>query len=193
LPLLLRKADMLPSAHVEFTWAAANALQRSPLGRRWQDLDYRLLALAAILPDLIDKPLAIFALPDSHAALLYSHTLLLHLAVWGGASATKRVRRWLPYLLAFSGHLVADRMWGFGDTLLWPLRGRRFQQWKDVGSPSAFLKAYGDIIRNEPKLVAFEAIGLALLAWVIADRRLYRKRALGRFLRTGRVEIGDGE
>ena len=61
---------------------------------------------------------------------------------------------------------------------------------KDVGSPSAFLKAYSDIIRSEPKLVAFEAIGLALLAWVIADRRLYRKRALGRFLRTGRVEIG---
>jgi len=87
---------MLPSAHVEFTWAAANALQRSPLGRRWQDLDYRLLALAAILPDLIDKPLAIFALPDSHAAQLYGHTLLLHLAVWGGHGSHEAVAPLAP-------------------------------------------------------------------------------------------------
>lgn len=178
---------MLPSGHVEFTWAAANALQHSPLGHRLRDLDYRLLALAALLPDLIDKPLAIFALPHSHAALLYGHTLLLHLAVWGGAAAAKRLRRWLPYLLAFSGHLIADRMWGFASTLLWPLRGRRFHQWQDVGSPKAFLRAYRQIIRAEPKLLAFEAIGLALLTWVIADRGLYRKNVLRRFLRTGKV------
>ena len=178
---------MLPSAHVEFTWAAANALQRSPLGQRGQNLDYRLLALVALLPDLMDKPLAIFVFPDSHAALLYGHTLLLHLAVWGGAAATGRVRRWLPYLLAFSGHLVADRMWGFAPTLLWPLHGSQFQRWRNVGSPKAFLQAYREIVRSEPKLLTFEVIGLALLAWVIADRGLYRKRALGRFLRTGRV------
>jgi len=178
---------MLPSAHVEFTWAAANALQRSPLGRRYSDLDYRLLALAAILPDLVDKPLAIFAFPDSHAALLFSHTLLLHLALWGGAAVSGRLRRWLPYLLAFSGHLVADRMWGFARTLLWPLRGRRFHQWKNVGSPNAFLQAYGEIIRTEPKLLISELVGLALLAWIIADRKLYRKDVLSRFLRTGRV------
>lgn len=178
---------MLPSAHVEFTWAAANALQRSSLGQRWQDLDYRLLALAALLPDLMDKPLAVFAFPNEHAALLYGHTLLLHLAVWGGAAAAGRVHRWLPYLLAFSGHLAADRMWGFASTLLWPLRGRRFHQWQNVGSPAAFLQAYSQIIRSEPKLVALEAIGLGLLAWVIADRRLYRKDILSRFLRTGRV------
>ncbi|MBC8449089.1 MAG: metal-dependent hydrolase [Chloroflexi bacterium] len=179
---------MLPSAHVEFTWAAANALQRSRHGTAQQDLDYRLLALAALLPDLIDKPLAVFALRDSKAALLYGHTLLLHLAVWGGATATGRLRRWWPYLLAFSGHLAADRMWGFAHTLLWPLRGRQFHQWKDVGSPEAFLRAYADIIRSEPKLVALEAVGLALLVGVIADRKLYRKSVLSRFLRTGKVE-----
>jgi len=177
---------MLPSAHVEFTWAAANAWQRWRRNPVQQDFDYRLLALAAILPDLIDKPLAIFALPDANAALLYGHTLLLHLAVWGGAAATGRLRLWLPYLLAFSGHLLADRMWGFTHTLLWPLRGRQFHPWKDVGSPEAFLRAYGDIIRNEPKLLAFEAAGLALLAWVIVNRKLYRKSVLSRFLRTGK-------
>lgn len=179
---------MLPFAHVEFTWAVANAWQRLRPIPALQDLDYRLLALAAVLPDVIDKPLAIFALPEANAALLYGHTLLLHLAVWGGVAATGRLRRWLPYLLAFSGHLLADRMWGFARTLLWPLRGRQFHQWKDVGSPEAFLRAYGDIIRSEPKLLAFEAVGLLLLAWVIADRKLYRKDMLRRFLRTGKCD-----
>jgi hypothetical protein len=184
---------MLPTAHVEFTWAVANALQRRRAGPRWKDVDYRLLALASILPDLIDKPLAVFAFPNSRAALLIGHTLLAQLAVWGASAASGRMQKGLPYLLAFSGHLVADRMWGFRQTLLWPLRGRQFHQWKDVGSPEAFLRAYADIVLHEPKLLAFEALGLALLGWLVADRRLYRKRSLRRFLRTGKVAAGDGD
>jgi len=184
---------MLPSAHVEFTWALANALQRASSDRRWKDVDYRLLALAAVAPDLIDKPLAVFAFPDSHAALLYGHTLVLHMAVWTAVAARGRMRRGIPYLLALSGHLVADRMWGHMSTLLWPFRGLQFHQWKDVGSPKAFLRAYADIILHEPKLLAFEAAGLALLACVIADRQLYRKSERRRFLRSGRVGAPDVE
>lgn len=184
---------MLPTAHVEYTWAVANALQRSSSDPRWKDLDYRLLALVATLPDLIDKPLAVFVFPDSQAALLHGHTLLLHLIVWAATGASGQLHRGLPYLLALSGHLVADRMWGHGQTLLWPLRGRRFHRWKHVGSPRAFLQAYASIIRSERKLLAFEALGLGLLAWVLADRRLYRRRRLKRFLRTGKVGPADGE
>jgi len=184
---------MLPSAHVEFTWAAASALQRVSRHRRWKDIDYRLLALSALLPDLIDKPLAIFALPESHSALLFGHTLLLHAMVWGASATAGRVPKGLPYLMALSGHLVADRMWGFSRTLLWPLRGRKFHQWKDVGSAQAFVQAYVDIVLNEPKLLAFEAIGLALLGWFVADRRLYRGSALRRFLRAGKVASWDGD
>jgi hypothetical protein len=184
---------MLPTAHVEFTWAAANGLQRLSSDPRWKDVDYRLLALAAVLPDLIDKPLAVFAFPDSHAALLYGHTLLFHAVLWAATAATGRMRRGLPYLMALSGHLVADRIWGFPRTLLWPLRGRQFHEWKDVGSPQAFVQAYVDIIRDEPKLLAFEAVGLVLLAWVIADRRLYRGRRLRRLLHTGKVTSDNGD
>jgi hypothetical protein len=184
---------MLPSAHVEFTWAVANLLARSRSADRWRNLDFRLLAVAAVLPDLIDKPLAILGAHGSHSALLYGHTLLSHLAVWGGVAATRRMRKGLPYLLALSGHLVADRMWGFTRTLLWPLAGRKFHQWKEVGSPHDFLLAYAGVVREEPKLLAFEAVGAVLLAWLIADRRLYRKRSLLRFLRTGRVGVpNDG-
>ncbi len=57
---------MLPSGHVEFTWAALNLLQRQ--AGLFEDADYRLAALAAVLPDLLDKPLATFVLTDAEAA-----------------------------------------------------------------------------------------------------------------------------
>ncbi len=67
---------MLPPGHIEFTWAALNLLQRQ--AGLFEDADYRWAALAAVLPDLIDKPLATFVLTDAEAALLYGHTALLH-------------------------------------------------------------------------------------------------------------------
>jgi len=179
---------MLPGAHVEFTWAALNALQRAGL---FQDADYRGVALAALAPDLIDKPLAVFVLPEANAALLFSHTLLGHALVWA-LSLRRGGRRALPYVLAFSGHLLADRMWGFTQTLLWPWRGRQFHQWRRVGSPAEFGQAYLDIVKHEPKLRLFEAVGLGLLAWVIIDRRLYRAGRLQAFLREGRF-AAEGE
>jgi hypothetical protein len=180
--------SMLPPGHVEFTWAALNLLQRQ--AGLFQDADYRLAALAAVLPDLIDKPLATFVLTDAEAALLYGHTALLHGGVWLAAAATGQIDRTLPYLLAFSGHLLADRMWSFSQTLLWPLRGRRFHHWKHVGSPEAILRAYAKIIRDEPLLLTFEALGALLLAWFILDRRLWEQARFATFMKTGAPHRG---
>ncbi len=174
---------MLPPAHVEFTWAALNLLQRQ-FGL-FEDADYRLAALAAVLPDFVDKPLATFVLTDADAALLYGHTALLHGGVWLAAAAAGQLDRGLPYLLAFSGHLLADRMWSFNQTLLWPLRGRRFHRWKHVGSPQAIVRAYARIIRDEPLLLTFEALGALLLAWFILDRGLWQRDNLATFAATG--------
>lgn len=174
---------MLPPAHIEFTWAALNLLQRR-FGLL-KDADYRLAALAAVLPDLIDKPLATFVLTDAEAALLYGHTALLHGGVWLAAAAAGQLDRTLPYLLAFSGHLLADRMWSFRQTLLWPLRGRRFHRWKHVGSPQAIVQAYARVIRDEPLLLTFEALGALLLAWFILDRGLWQRENVAAFVKTG--------
>lgn len=174
---------MLPPGHIEFTWATLNLLQRQ-FGL-FEEADYRLAALAAVLPDLIDKPLATFVLTDAEAALLYTHTALLHSGVWLTAAAAGQLERSLPYLLAFSGHLLADRMWSFSQTLLWPLRGRHFHRWKHVGSPQAFVQAYADIIRSKPFLLTFEAIGGLLLAWFILDRELWQRENLAAFVKNG--------
>ena len=171
---------MLPSAHVEFTWALFGFLERRGFLKK---PDYRLLALASVLPDVVDKPLAVFAFPESQAALLFSHTLLAHLLVW--AWVLKRGRRWWPYALALSGHLVADRIWKFPQTFLFPLRGWHFHRWRDVGSPKAFWRAYVEVIGEHPELIAYELAGLAALVWFAKSRGLNSLRRWWRFLRQG--------
>lgn len=177
---------MLPFGHVEFTWGTLNALQYAGI---FEDVDYRGMALAAVAPDLIDKPLAVFVFPKANAALLFSHTFVLHALVW--AMVLWRGKKWIPYALAFSGHMLADRMWGFTQTFLWPFRGRQFHQWRHVGSPDAFLRAYAEIVRTEPKLAAFELAGLGLLGWLIWDRKLYQRKRLWRLILRGKVSLSD--
>ncbi len=197
---------MLPTGHVEFTWAALNLLQRK--AGLFHDADYRLIALAALAPDLLDKPLALTVYRDTDAALFWGHNLWFHLGVWLVAWGVISVRAWkrrdcqfsaqgkrpsqglrwgpLAYLLAFSGHLLADRMWGFQESLFYPLGAGYWHPWMHVGAPQAMLDAYLHIIRTTPIIVAFEVIGLGLLAWFIWERRLWRRDRLMTWLRTGR-------
>lgn len=224
---------MLPTGHIEYTWAALNLLQRR--AGLFRDADYRWMALAAIAPDLLDKPLALTLYRNESAALFWGHNLWLHAIVWAvvlagtrcapaftqsslhrlgrvrrskglpsslrarpstsrldeGPPAKQSLYRALPYLLAFSGHLVADRMWGFQESLVYPLGAGRWHPWVHVGEPAAMLGAYFDIVRTTPILLFFELSGLALLGWFIADRKLWQRARLARFLRRGRVDALD--
>jgi hypothetical protein len=165
--------------------------------------DYRLVALAGLAPDLLDKPLALTIYRDTDAALFWGHNLWLHLSVWlivgavivrrqlacaKSGAVRPRFSDLLPYLLAFSGHLVADRMWGFRESLLYPLGAGYWHPWVHVGEPAAMLAAYLRIIRTTPILVVFEVVGAALLAWFVLDRRLWEPGRLARFVRTGRPD-----
>jgi hypothetical protein len=186
---------MLPTGHIEYTWAALNLLQRK--AGLFRDADYRWMALAVLAPDLLDKPLALTLYRSESAALFWGHNLWLHAAVWAvvltGTRSKQSPYRALPYLLAFSGHLIADRMWGFQESLFYPLGAGRWHPWVHVGEPAAMLGAYFDIVRSTPILLFFELSGLALLGWFIADRKLWRRARLARFLRRGRVDAPDEE
>ena len=66
---------MLPPSHVAYTATACDLLSnRFP---QLNELDYRLLALAAMGPDLIDKPLAwLYFYRRYGSAVLFAHTLI---------------------------------------------------------------------------------------------------------------------
>ena len=178
---------MLPAGHIEYTWGALNLLQRK--ARLFEDADYRVAALAALLPDLIDKPLSLLVFTDSKTSQGLAHTLLVHLLVsliifvWW--------RKGSVYALAFNAHLLADRIWRYPRTLFFPFLGWQFEPWRFMGSPEAMLDAYAEVV-TYPLIIALESIGLVILAWLVVTYHLYRWENLLVFLVSGRLpQVGE--
>lgn len=173
---------MMPPGHVAVAWGTAELLQQN--NPRLARLDYRLLALAALGPDIIDKPLAMLVFTASHTSQLVFHSLLVHagllllaLLVW---------RRALPTVLAFNSHLIADRMWNHTETFWWPLFGwDTFWAFKFMNSPEAMAAVYWDIITRYPQVWVVELLALSYLFWFAACHRLYRRQNVRQLLLTG--------
>lgn len=100
-----------------------------PLSRTsgW-NIDYRLVIIGSLLPDLIDKSVGQWFLPEifSHAGRSFAHTLLFNGALVVFSILVIPFARSLGPLLfslASSGHLFLDRMWESPRTLFWPKYG----------------------------------------------------------------------
>ncbi len=176
---------MLPQSHVAYTWLAVD------LAQEWLNLpentDYRLVALAAMGPDLIDKPLAAaYFYRRYKSAVLFAHTLLANLTVlW---LAVERLPAAGVYVASFLGHALLDRLWLFPDTFYWPLRGWRFHVWGKRGSEQkAMSKAYWYAFTRRPELWGWELGGLIALAIFVWRNQLYRRQLLLNFVLTGRT------
>lgn len=176
---------MLPQSHVAYTVAAVNLAQKKIPALK--DIDFRLVALAAMGPDLIDKPLAfLYFYRRFKSAVLFAHTLLAHLIVL--AVTLWKTPRLLAYALAFNGHAVLDRLWYFGDTFYWPLRGWQFHVWQKAGSEQDDIKwAYWYAFTKRPELWSWEVGGIIAGLWFVLHNRLWRPHRLWVFLRTGRL------
>lgn len=151
------------------------------------DADYRLVALAALGSDLIDKPLALaYFYKKYKSAVLFAHTLLAYAFVfWLGMT---RLRRWRVYTMAFVGHGLLDRVWLFRDTFWWPFLGWRFTVWGKQGSQQEKIsQAYWVTFTRRPELWSWEVGGLIALGWFVWRHRLYRMKNLRRFILAGRV------
>ena len=92
-------------------------------------IDYRLLVIGAILPDIIDKPLSWLVLAEVlDTTRLIAHTLLfplLLLVVWR-LNSGRRLNFLLPLAIGSALHLLLDAMWNMPITLLWPFMGWNF-------------------------------------------------------------------
>ena len=171
---------MLPLGHLAYTWGALTWLQS--VGQA-QDIDYRGAAVAALLPDLIDKPLSLTLLANSGTSQGPSHTLLGQTALTLAIACLKP--GWLPYALITNSHLIADQMWKYPRTLLFPFLGQ-LDSWRFMGTPEAMLNAYAEIV-TRPGIIAVEALGLVLLGWTVRKGQLHCGSSLKRLLLTGRL------
>lgn len=147
-------------------------------------IDYRLVILGSMLPDLIDKPLGVFILSDElhngrvlgHSLLFVVLLLLAALAFRGSAGPALSA-----LALGSAAHLVLDRMWMHTDTLLWPLLGWMPEK-EDV---SGWLEQMLEQLFSDPYVYVSEAAGALVIAAILAS--LLAGRGLRQFALTGRM------
>ena len=99
------------------------------------NINYLFIALGAILPDLIDKPIGRILLGESVAnGRLFGHTLLFVLILITIGLFLKNHRDGF-FCLSFATflHLCEDRMWEMPATLLYPLYGFGFPKGIVIG------------------------------------------------------------
>ncbi len=176
---------MLPQSHIAYTIATVDLLKdRIPVLKK---VDYRLVALAAMGPDLIDKPLAVLYFYRRYkSAVLFAHTLLVHLGVFIYI-VWKKPKGWL-YGLAFNGHAILDRLWLFKNTWYWPFTGWHFQVWGKRGSEQQDIKlAYWYAFTRRPELWVWEVGGLMAGLWFVWRNKLYQPHRLKHLILTGKL------
>jgi membrane-bound metal-dependent hydrolase YbcI (DUF457 family) len=135
-------------------------------------IDYRLVMLGALLPDLIDVWVGG---PRVLHTLAFSVLLLctVMLSTWGRRLARRRM---LALPIGTFCHLVLDAMWARSATFWWPFLGGRLD---GRGLPS--------LQRPLALLVVLELCGAAALAWVWARFRLSEPARRATFVRTGHL------
>lgn len=87
------------------------------------------IAIGALLPDFIDKPLGRIILAETiGSGRIFAHTLLFGLLL--GLAGYYLYSQGKPELLTISGatfcHLLEDQMWNTPEVLFWPLLGWGF-------------------------------------------------------------------
>lgn len=150
-------------------------------------VDLRALALGAIFPDLVDKPLSLLITPEPATTRLYAHALTfamvgLAVAVLGTNRGTAWRKRSVAFAVGLLVHLLLDAMWTAPETLFWPVFGFEFAA---SGAPTVgqwLVEPFTD-----PIAAVLEALGLAYLIYLwhrAGLRDPERRRSL---LRTGQI------
>jgi len=181
---------MLPLGHIAYALGGLRLLQRR--ASLFEEADYRLVALAAMAPDLSDKALALSGISKHRTGQVWAHTFFVfHLPLLLVALVFRR--RWLPSALAFNSHLLTDRMWRFSHTLFFPFFGRRFGDWRDLDSVRGMVDAYREVLREDRATIPLELGGVAILLFLLLVGRLYRPARFLSFLRRGRFPVTSAD
>lgn len=174
---------MLVFGHVGFTIAIFYTFQRIRFQRFY--IDYRLVILGSLLPDIIDKPIGYILFQKYYEnGWIYGHTLLfsLMLLISGYLIETKYLVLGLSTFL----HLVEDGVvTHMPRTFLWPLLGWSFSRngdfasrWFEYTISSLFTDWY---------VQSTEIVGMTVILYLILRYKLYLKCNLITFIKNGNL------
>ena len=187
---------MLLLAHLGYTAGAVRVGQKFAL-RRF--IDYRLVALMAILPDVIDRPLYVFVIPGAQSGRLLAHTLVFNLVLLAVLMAIRR-GLWIYGILPLF-HLIMDLQGSSTHQFFWPFLGA------DLGNvhiPGGLVEtagqSYGDRIGDRIHVILdtysgagvrsllIDGSGLAALVILTLKAGLHKRRRLAQLLVSGEIE-----
>jgi hypothetical protein len=147
-------------------------------------VDYRVVAVASLIPDIIDKPIGrlIFKSRFDSGRIL-GHTLLLNVALFCVLFFMRGRAKRQFVLVPISSllHLAEDGMWSTPKVFWWPLFGSTFPKEPVSGGTLAFLVPSAGILIQE-------VIGLAVMLWLFAAHGLLNREGIRSFLKTGHLE-----
>jgi len=147
-------------------------------------VDYRLVLLGSLLPDIIDK--SVWLIVGSHFSLSgrdYGHTLLFNLVLLIAGLVLFRYRKSWLFIISLSSfmHLILDKMWNRPVALLWPLLGPLPKE-----ETTGWFFNMLQVIFSQPEAYVPEIIGLVIVL-LFAYRLVAKKRVIG-FLKRGTIE-----
>ncbi|RMC96793.1 metal-dependent hydrolase [Clostridium autoethanogenum] len=97
-----------------------------------ETIDYRVVLVGSILPDLIDKPIGAFLFRNTfHNSRIFGHTLLfslLLLLIGIGRIKKNKGNRVFTLGISTSIHLILDSMQLYKGILFWPFLGFKFPE-----------------------------------------------------------------
>ena len=189
----VRGRPVLLLGHVGYSVGGGWVAQRLRIN---SSIDFRPLAVMALLPDIVDRALYILIIPDAVSGRLIAHTLVFQLAL---CAALVLVRRefWI-YGLASLTHLALDAP-GAAEQLLWPLLGSDLENVRIVSGSAQASQSFGERVLNrlnanadnyagaDPRAILFEIGGLVVLAAFAMGTRLHQWERFRLFVRRGRV------
>jgi len=181
---------MLLFGHLGITLAAAQTFEKVMLSqgkKRFSDLiDYRLVLLGSMLPDIIDKPLGGLICKETlGSGRIYAHTLLFLLLLFGlGMFLWLKLQR-AGVLTLVGGsfvHHILDGMWRFPKTYLWPFYGWSFPK----GDPEGWFWQWAESLLTDPWVCVPEIIGAVFTLYFFFT--LHARKQVGEFIKSGTIE-----
>lgn len=147
-------------------------------------LDYRMIIVGSMLPDIIDKPVFLL-LRDRGFEVSgrgYAHTLLFTvILVIGGVFLLRKDKSWLLTLGLSSGaHLVLDEIWDNLKVIFWPILGQF-----PPGETEGWLSGIWENLFTYPEVYIPEILGLIFSLYLAY--KILRNRAISGFIRYGTI------
>ena len=150
-------------------------------------IDYRVVLLGSLIPDLLDKPVGRILFEERfHTSRLYGHTLLFVVVLLLAVQLALRgstARRWFILPIAVLIHLALDGMWNDPVTLFWPLFSTTFP-------PDPVENYWLEVLLRpleHPWELAKELVGLGVLLYLFRAFDLQDPMRRREFLRSGRL------